>query len=97
MMIPKVTSAKAVRGIVKDYFKDNGKLPNKVGFIKKYVDIFTSFFITETEFRSIYSLDERDIRINEIPLVVVSLSIMFQEWLRLKEDMKTTRQFFLSS
>lgn len=69
MMIPKVTSAKAVRGIVKDYFKDNGKLPNKVGFIKKYVDIFTSFFITETEFRSIYSLDERDIRINEIPLV----------------------------
>lgn len=69
MMIPKVSSAKAVRGIVKDYFKDNGKLPNKVGFIKKYVDIFTSFFITETEFRSIYSLDERDIKMNEIPLV----------------------------
>ena len=70
MMIPKVQNVKNLKSLSKEYFNPNkSKLSTKVGFIKEYLDIFTIFFLEETEFRSIYSLKDWGVNKDSIPVV----------------------------
>lgn len=68
MMIPKVQNIKNLRNLAKECAKpDKRKLADKVGFVRNYLDEFVSFFLQETRFRSIYSLDEWKVADQVIP------------------------------
>lgn len=61
MMIPKVQNIKNLKSLIKEIRNPKkANLNAKVGFIDEYIDIFTSFFVEETEFRNIYYLEDWD-------------------------------------